>query len=397
MSFEGHRSTVVFLITLFLMACAPEPDSDDPTGLCGGPDDTFACLNQSGPTIVLDQNYGYEQLRQRYAPNTKLDARGGVWNMQNYGTAPGNQRYPLRPSGTNLCVAGARVEGTNPLDVGWMAAYCIGGHNKGNKCGNAAALSFGRDRDSDDSIVDGVRLHNVWDGIRPSGNKGIDADNFAIRNVWMSWVRDDAVENDSYYNGLIEDSLFDGIFVFLSTRSSRRAHPTNVVTVRNNLVRMQPFAQEDPVCVRRSDGMCHGSVFKHGYQRGPQLRIKDNLFVWDGNLKEGRIEDILIQRDVYDKVIECRDNTIIWQGPGEFRDRFVEENPNCFTVLDATQDPSVMNVWHDAKQNWINCHPNVTRRPGDPSANGACNPNFFGGGQPKPGGCDGATTAEASR
>jgi hypothetical protein len=44
-------------------------------------------------------------------------------------------------------------------------------------------------------------------------------------------------------------------------------------------VRMEPFAMEDPVCVRRSDGMCHGAVFKHGSQRGPQLRITDNLFV----------------------------------------------------------------------------------------------------------------------
>ena len=281
----GRNRSIAFAVS-FLLGCAPEPPPDGAGKLCGGPDDTFACLDQPGPVVVLDQSYGYEQLRTRYGPNTKIDGRGAVWNMQNYDTTPGWQRYPVMVSGKGLCVAGARVEGTNRLDVGWMAAYCIGRHNNGKKCGNAAALSFGNDRDSDHSIIDGVRLHNVWDGIRPSGNKGIAADNFTIRNVWMSRVRDDAVENDNYYTGLIEDSLFDGTFVFLSTRSQEK-HPSNVVTVRNNLVRMEPFPMEDPVCLKRSNGMCHGEVFKHGYQRAPQLRITDNLFVWDGNLKEG--------------------------------------------------------------------------------------------------------------
>jgi hypothetical protein len=391
----GANRSVVLAVS-FLLGCAPEPPPDGAGKLCGGPDDTFACLDQPGPVVVLDQSYGYEQLRTKYDPNTKVDGRGGIWNMQNYDTTPGWQRRPIMVSGEGLCVAGARVEGTNPLDVGWMAAYCIGGYNKGKKCGNAAALSFGRDRDSDHSIIDGVRLHNVWDGIRPSRNKRIGADNFAIRNVWMSRVRDDAVENDNYYTGLIEDSLFDGIFVFLSTRGKGN-YPSNVVTIRNNLVRMEPFPMEDPVCVKRSDGMCHGEVFKHGYQRGPQLRITDNLFVWDGNLKEGRIENIFIHSDVYDKVIECSNNTVIWQGPGAFRDRFVEANPSCFTVLDATKDPGAMSLWQEAKQNWINCHPNVPRRPGDPGPNGACDPNSFGGGQPKPGGCKAKVAERANR
>jgi hypothetical protein len=391
----GANRSVVLAVS-FLLGCAPEPPPDGAGKLCGGPDDTFACLDQPGPVVVLDQSYGYEQLRTKYDPNTKVDGRGGIWNMQNYDMTPGWQRRPIMVSGEGLCVAGARVEGTNPLDVGWMAAYCIGGYNKGKKCGNAAALSFGRDRDSDHSIIDGVRLHNVWDGIRPSRNKGIGADNFAIRNVWMSRVRDDAVENDNYYTGLIEDSLFDGIFVFLSTRGKGN-YPSNVVTIRNNLVRMEPFPMEDPVCVKRSDGMCHGEVFKHGYQRGPQLRITDNLFVWDGNLKEGRIENIFIHSDVYDKVIECSNNTVIWQGPGAFRDRFVEANPSCFTVIDATKDPGAMSLWQEAKQNWINCHPNVPRRPGDPGPNGACDPNSFGGGQPKPGGCKAEVAERANR
>jgi hypothetical protein len=392
------RNRTVALVVSFLLGCSPEPAPGVAGELCGGPDDTFACLDQPGPIVVLDQSYGYEQLRTKYASNTKVDGRGGVWNMQNYDTTPGWQRYPIMVSGEGLCVAGARVEGTNPLDVGWAAAYCIGRHSAGKKCGNAAALSFGRDRDSDHAVIDGVRLHNVWDGIRPSGNKGIAADNFTIRNVWMSHVRDDAVENDGYYAGLIEDSLLDGIFVFLSTRSSRGNQPNNVVTVRNNLVRMEPFPMEDPVCLKRSNGMCHGAVFKHGApKRGPQLRITDNLFVWDGNLKEGRIGDIFLSRKVYDKVIECRNNTVIWQGPGAFRDSFVEANAECFTVLDATKDPSAMSVWQEAKQNWINCHPNVPRRPGDPAPNGACDPNSFGGGQPKPGGCDAEVAEQASR
>jgi hypothetical protein len=397
MSPGRNRSSVV-LVTWLLLGCAPEPGPDAVGELCGGPDDTFACLAAPAPTVLLDQSYGYEQLRRKYDSNTKVDARGGVWNMQNYDTTPGRQRYPIMMSGEALCVAGARVEGTNPLDVGWAAAYCIGDHSKGKKCGNAAALSFGRDGNSDHSIIDGVRLHNVWDGIRPSGNKGgITADNFTIRNAWMTHVRDDAIENDNFYNGLIEDSLFDGIFVFLSTRSRGRDAPNNVVTVRNNLVRMQPFPMEDPVCVRRSDGLCHGAMFKHGSQRAPQLRITDNLFVWDGNLKEGRIPDIFMHRDVYGKVIECRNNTVIWQGPGEFRDGFVQANPGCFTVLDATKDPGAMSVWQEARQNWINCHPNVPRRPGDPAPNGACDPNAFGGGQPKPGGCDAEAAEQASR
>jgi hypothetical protein len=383
---DGNRS--VILAVLVLLGCSPEQPRDGPGGLCGGPDDTFACLAQPGPVVVLDQSYGYEQLRDRYEPGTRIDARGGVWNMQNYGATPGRQRYPIMTSGEGLCLAGARVEGTNPLAVGWMAAYCVGNHAGDEQCGNAAAVSFGRDRNSRNATVDGVRLHNVWDGIRPLGNEENDANDFTIRNAWMSHVRDDAVENDHFYTGVIEDSLFDGVFVFLSTRSRGGDGRDNVVAVRNNLVRMEAFAMEDPVCVRRSDGMCHGQVFKHGSQRGPQLRITDNLFVLSGNLKEGSIEDVFIHPDVYGKVVECRNNTVIWQGPGAFRDRFVTANPGCFTVRDATEDSGAISVWEEAKQNWINCHPNVPRRPGDPAPNGACDRDAFGGGQPKPGGCD---------
>jgi hypothetical protein len=39
----------------------------------------------------------------------------------------------------------------------------------------------------------------------------------------------------------------------------------------------------------------------------------------------------------------------------------------------------------------------VPHRPGDPAPNGACDPNSFGGGQPKPGGCDAEVAEEASR
>ena len=50
--------------------------------------------------------------------------------------------------------------------------------------------------------------------IRVVGDKN---DEFTIDSVWLSEIRDDAIENDTGLNGTISNSLFDGVFVGIST------------------------------------------------------------------------------------------------------------------------------------------------------------------------------------
>ena len=72
---------------------------------------------------------------------------------------------------------------------------------------NGSGFNFGGGRSTAGFILDGIRIHNVWDGIRPRGNAGA----FHIKNVWVSDARDDCLENDYGQSGVVEDFAVRGL------------------------------------------------------------------------------------------------------------------------------------------------------------------------------------------
>ena len=253
--------------------------------------------------------------------NTKIDARAGTFigSTSNF--------YPVNlGGGTSSCIAGGKVQGTYDRNLGWDAMHDM----------NNAGVRF----ENDNFLVDGVRVDNVEDGIRPIGN------NFTIRQSWLSYIRDDCVENDDVRGGLIEDSLFDGCYVILAERPTApmiakgRDGRNDTVVMRNNLLRLEP--QPKPRKGLYSD-FGSGNLFKWS-DLSTKLDLHDNIFLAE-KLGQGGKDSMILPKTL----TNCSNNIMVWLGPGSFPATL----PSCFTI---TTDRT---VWDNAVADWIARHPNV--------------------------------------
>jgi hypothetical protein len=235
-----------------------------------------------------------------------------------------DHRFPLNLDGGNgVCVAGGDVRGN--FDRNWTWDQM---HDMSN-----TAVRF----QNSEFTVDGLRVDNMTDGLRP-----IDGP-FTIRQAWLSYIRDDCVENDHVQSGLIEDSLFDGCYVGISERPSPTIEAEGydgrdgVLTVRNTLIRLQPMRGPDG---GGASDYGHGPFFKW-HDLATKLALHNNVFMAEkssrGNMGiPGRLES-------------CSNNVMVWLGPGDYPAPL----PSCFTV---TRDRS---VWDRAVADWKARHPHV--------------------------------------
>lgn len=326
-------------------------------------DDTFQCLDTfTGPLNDIDgeqplANYDFFNL----GDGARFDARTATIYSQTVDpsdytvNATPYINYPVdirEPYGTTCWAGGAHVS-KNPADITWA-------ESKFNRNSAAIIVTGG-------SIVDGVRVHNQHDGIRP--RRSTEAF-WEVRNSWFSYNRDDCIENDFFASGLIEDSLFDGCYVFLSSRNKSDIPNNSVVTVQNSVVHLQKMPGPAKWNDRTLYG--HGALFKWDPQ-GPALNLHDNVFMIDqmpttqGSLKghpSNAFGTIGFLHTTYGaKLNECSGNVIVWLGDGDQDGDFTDDDfpgdipddPNCVTV---TRD---VTVWHNARDEWLVSHPNVAR------------------------------------
>lgn len=89
------------------------------------------------------------------------------------------------------------------------------------------------------------KFDNVGDGISFSAQGLRRSPDWTVCGVEMTRVHDDAIENDTMQAGVIYDSLFDGVFVFLSTIYGSSGTPpdgsANVVHIQDTLVRVASY------------------------------------------------------------------------------------------------------------------------------------------------------------
>lgn len=255
-------------------------------------------------------------------------------------------RYPIDVRAAAWCWKGGAVRRTNAHSETWTDA---------KHPNNTGIFAVGR------AVIDGTRFDNTHDAIRPARGA---SEFWTVRNVWVSWNRDDCIENDWFASGLVEDSLFDGCYVFLSSRN-KGVYASAQVTVRNSLIHLQdmpgPYGHNDP-SVRG-----HGPLFKYKSD-SPDLVLKDNVFLIDSCAStKHKIADCsrpeLIGFLPRKKLKECSGNVIVWGGPGRFPGK-IPNDPSCVTV---TTDRA---VWDRARDAWLAAHPQVMRISGvdDPAA-----------------------------
>jgi hypothetical protein len=288
----------------------------------------FPCLDLPGPTVTAAGVFGGRYENFALDAGTKLDLRGA-----RFLSGPGNL-YPITlGGGAGVCVPGGTVLGQFDRFLGWDAMH--GDNNNAGIAFENAALT-----------VDGLRIDNVTDGIRPR-----EGGDFAIRNVWLSYIRDDCIENDHLFGGLVEDSLFDGCFVGFSARpsppiiASGYDGAANLWTIRRSLVRLEPMPGPP---APSADGLGHGGLFKwHQWDDpadslSPRLALHDNVFLVEraGNLPDDRMGI------PPGKLAECSNNVLVWLGGGNYPASL----PPCFTL---TRDRG---VWDAAVADWHRRH-----------------------------------------
>lgn len=262
--------------------------------------------------------------------DTTIDLRAATF------LASDTNRYPLNlAGGPGVVVLGGVVRGLFDPTWTWQQMHDL----------NNAGVAF----ENPQLTLDGLRLDNLTDGIRPQDGGG-----FMVKNVWMSGVRDDCIENDHLQDGLVEDSLLDGCYVAFSARPSPEKIANGVDgagkvwRIENSLVRLEPMPGPPE---SSSDGLGHGGFFKwHVWDdpaasRSPKLGLHGNVFMAE------RVGQVGADRMGVPpgQLASCSNNVMVWLGPGDYPALL----PACFRV---TKDRA---VWDAAVADWIARHPDV--------------------------------------
>jgi hypothetical protein len=397
-----------------LALAAPVPA----TAASAAGDDTFADLQRPGPVIRITGNQGYKTFTlMAWQDGTRIDARGAHWSSFSWGrefrhptvneTTRNNYpiqlgadwvgAYPVRkdlyndgrcppPRPEKLYFIGGVIEGTQPLSATW----------KESKAANGGGITL----NALDSVIDGMRIHNIHDPFVP-----LEGNNFTIKNCWVSYSRDDAIENDGFAAGLVDDCLFDDTYCFYSARNTaggagRTTTPIDPrtgrhhgergaqaeapgggakgrVRIQNSLIALGNHPGANSVAGDtgrpndRGTAMIagFGHFWKQGDSRNPAVDLINNVFYIPRpfpGCKPNRY-------DVMPKPAgKIEGNIVIWMGDGEYPFK----HPG-FKVLSGKEGQA---YWDKAKADWIARHPKVPRVKGDPGYD----PKKHGAAEPPP-------------
>ena len=270
--------------------------------------------------ITLEGDYGYEAFKISGISSTEIDASEAHWIVANIGDELNRYPFSVRDS-SDIIMTGGTIDGEVPLDLDWEDAYV-----------NSAAVYS---RNVDDVVIQDWTISQAWDAIRVRGDDG---DEFTIDHVWLTDVRDDAVENDDGLNGTISNSLFDGVFVGLSLGDSGTTDQTdNLVTLDNVLIRMKSFEYKGE--------LTHQSIFKVIDNISPALSIHDCVSAIEDvdHAGQGRLEI------AWDSVVSSSNNYFLNLSDDPLPDDYLMP-PDGFTVL---QGQEARDFWESARDDWL--------------------------------------------
>ena len=85
-----------------------------------------------------------------------------------------------------------------------------------------------------------IRIHNVEDGIKlreepEYSNTG----SWVLRDCYFTAIRDDAIDNDRFEPGTVQDCLFDGVYVFLSEQDENVGSNNPIGPDENNSIQIK--------------------------------------------------------------------------------------------------------------------------------------------------------------
>jgi hypothetical protein len=248
------------------------------------------------------------------------------------GYSPGS-RYPLllgkRRPGRATCVLGGTIAGRQSRALTWQAM-------------KATLDGDGLNFHSNGGVVDGIRIHNVEDGI---GTIGGDPEGIVIRNTYMTYIRDDCIENDAVVGLTVKDSLLDGCFFGLSQRPGARVRaqhspPAERTLLDQVLLRLQPMPYDRRRARCAADGLGTGGFFKWSPYAN-RLVVKDSVLLAE------RVAARCAGAMQFPAGATFENVTLVWLGPGRYPGSLPEAG------LTVTRD---RRVWDRAKADWLARH-----------------------------------------
>jgi len=294
---------------------------------------TGSCLALPGPTITLSGLSTSPYQNTSLTSGTKIDATAAQWLLN----TPDVWGY--MGSSSNLCWHSGQILGTIPPSTPYEDNL------------NGYHLMYGVDVHGASPLVEGLTIFTGGDGI--TFDAAEDA-NWTVRDVHMTYIRDDCIENDFLNSGLVDRSFFDGCYDFMSARAYGGGvadGSANTVTVQNSLIRVQGMDKLYPGLSAPG----YGGFWKWSGSGspntdiGPMLVITNTVFRADAPPVEGNGAG-LYMAPVPGKVKSCANNVMVWLGPGSFP----EPLPSCFTVLTGQAG---RDYWDNAVAQWKAAHP----------------------------------------
>lgn len=290
-----------------------------------------------------------ECLSRDQAKVTRVD---GVRPTYRVGSVPDNRTYDLRRAtivgypatnryallfgkqepGDATCVLGGRIVGQQSRAFSW--------HSMKQRL-DGDGLNFR----SPGGIVDGIRIDNVEDGI---GAIGGDPAGVAVQNAYMSYVRDDCIENDAIVSMAVRDSLLDGCFNGISERPARNGSPPppspgEALTLDGVLLRLRPmpYDRARALCGQyAADGLGSGGFFKWS-RYANRLAVRNTVLLAERGSVNCGASMSFPGDGVYQNV------TLVWLGQGSYPGRLPASG------VTVTTD---RRVWDQARASWLASH-----------------------------------------
>ena len=255
--------------------------------------------------------------------------------------------------------------GSIPLQASWGALY------RTSECNSAAILIRSSDPsrfDMSDTTVDGARIARVWDGIRTAPT----AQDFTIRNTWLTVARDDCIENDPSNAGTLSDSLLEGCFNGISMRNDNAsADSPNVVTIDKLLMSVAAYPYADRGATSDANAPVEAGDFFKTNQYSAKATITNSIFAYD--LEDGEVLGaggggfLRYFAPNGAGIVSCSNNKVLWlrddSPPAQ-----VTNLAGCYQLVSGA---AARDLWNREKCEWINDHPPaVTRRQRPDAARG---------------------------
>lgn len=299
---------------------------------------------EAGPVVKLSGRFGSRYTAYDVADDAVFDLREMQWDprpMHPLSTAFSAGEQPQPPA--KITILGGVVDGRIPLDWSWSLTHAFSG---------SAFYTVARGA----QLIDGARIHNVQDGWRPRETPEFrpraypNTGSFVIRNCYVTGIRDDAIENDEFLPGVIEDCLFDGVHTFYSEQNETvnglrtleqatigpQESPDMLVT--RTLVRLDITSGGEPG---------PGTLFKlHGYEaQNHRIVLTDCTFAASQKPRAGW------KHVNFPKTTEFRGvNQFLWLGEaGKFGGKLPEE-------ITLVEGDAAREKWHALRNRWLAAH-----------------------------------------